>query len=130
MKNNEEYDEFNIVKYIHNNINNSMKYALDLGTMLSDDPKKLRAFKEQIKKHSRQQWEAIGKALVYLDLAYECICSPGQYCTACSGARYVMSTLIDSDHWVEEGMVIGKVSKDVEDVVRRNLFLAVNREVS
>lgn len=105
---NEEYideEEFNIVKFIYMNINQSMKYALDLGTMVSTDPQKLRAFKEQIKKNARFQWEEIGRALVYLGLADECQCKRGDYCTICSGSRFVMSSLISSSSYVDHGLV-------------------------
>ena len=97
-------DEFNIVKFMYLNINASMKHALDLGTMVSDDPQKLRAYKEQIKKNARKQWDELGRALVYLGLADECICSQGDYCTICSGSRFVMSSLLASDSYVESGM--------------------------
>lgn len=103
----EEYDEeeFNIVKFIYMNLNHSMKYALDLGTMVSTDPQKLRAYKEQIKKNARFQWEEIGRALVYLGLADECQCKRGDYCTVCSGSRFVMSSLISSSSYVDRGLV-------------------------
>jgi hypothetical protein len=127
-----EYDgeEFNIVKFIYMNINASMKYALDLGTMVATDQQKLRAFKEQIKKNARTQWEEVGRALLFLGLADECQCKRGDYCTICSGSRFVMSPLISSSEYVDSGLVTSNLlSKDMEKVVHENLFNAVKNPV-
>ncbi len=87
-------------------LNDSMKYALDMGTLLSDDPQKLRAYKEQIKKNSKSNWDKLGAALVNIGIADDCICSRGEYCRVCSGSRFVMSSLVSSTEVIEHVMAI------------------------
>lgn len=105
-KNISESDDFNIVKFIYMLLNDSMKYALDMGTLLSDDPQKLRAYKEQIKKNSKTNWDKLGAALVNIGIADDCICTRGEYCRVCSGSRFVMSSLVSSTEVIEHVMAI------------------------
>ena len=42
--------DFELPNFLYRTINDLMKQALDMGTLLSDDPYKLRAYKEQTKK--------------------------------------------------------------------------------
>jgi hypothetical protein len=114
-KNLSESDNFNIVKFIYMLLNDSMKYALDMGTLLSDDPQKLRAYKEQIKKNSKGNWDKLGAALVNIGIADDCICSRGEYCQVCGGSRFVMSSLVSSTEIVEHVMAIsGSITSEAE----------------
>ena len=42
--------DFQLANFLYKNINDLMKHALDMGTLLSNDQHKLRAYKEQTKK--------------------------------------------------------------------------------
>lgn len=74
-----------------------MKNTLDLGTLLSDDPKKLRAFKEQIKQSHKEAWSDIAESFVAYGIIDRCICKKDQYCEICKGSRYVPSDAVNAD---------------------------------
>ena len=42
--------DFQLANFLYKSINDLMKQSLDMGTLLSNDQQKLRAYKEQIKK--------------------------------------------------------------------------------
>ena len=42
--------DFQLANFLYKGINDLMKHSLDMGTLLSNDPHKLRAYKEQTKK--------------------------------------------------------------------------------
>lgn len=113
-------DSYNLIKFLYTNVNNSMKYALDMGTLLSNDPQKLRAFKEQVKKKSREQWDAIGRVLEGLGLAEKCtFCKKGEFCHHCGGARYVTSVLLDSPTFTESGIAVTATKPDdIEKMIK------------
>ena len=49
--------DFELPNFLYRTINDLMKQALDMGTLLSDDPYKLRAYKEQTKKLFKNKWQ-------------------------------------------------------------------------
>ena len=47
--------DFQLANFLYKSINDLMKQSLDMGTLLSNDQQKLRAYKEQIKKYVHQE---------------------------------------------------------------------------
>jgi hypothetical protein len=86
-----------------------MKQTLDMGTLLSNDPAKLRAYKEQTKKSFKARWYEIAKALEFFNIIDPCICSVEEkesYCEVCKGARYTISSTLTADEMREVGFFV------------------------
>lgn len=99
--------DFELPNYLYKVNNDLMKETLDLGTLLSTDQRKLRAYKEQIKKIFKNRWMQIAEALEFFDLVIPCICSPTEYCEICGGSRYNINEAIAPDRLREIGLVLG-----------------------
>lgn len=100
----DSYGVFDFVKYTYELFNDSMKQTLDMGTLLSSDPQKLRAYKEQIKKDFKSRWEALASVLEQFGIADKCRCFENQYCKICGGSRYLTSDTMQPPD-VEIGIV-------------------------
>jgi len=46
--------DFQLANFLYKSVNELMKHSLDMGTLLSSDPQKLRAYKEQTKNYLNQ----------------------------------------------------------------------------
>lgn len=92
-----EKGDFELPSYLYKTINTLMKQALDMGTLLSDDPAKLRAFKEQTKSVFKRQWMEIAQALEFFDIVIPCGCGHSEYCRECGGSRYRLNSAISPD---------------------------------
>ena len=68
---------FELPNFLYKTINELMKQALDMGTLLSDDQYKLRAYKEQTKKLFKQKWFTIAQSLEFFNLIEQCACKAG-----------------------------------------------------
>lgn len=91
---------FQLANYIYRSINDLMKHALDMGTLLSNDQQKLRAYKEQTKKLFKSRWYEIAECLESLELIERCICFSEEkeiYCDICKGSRYKITNFLTSD---------------------------------
>ena len=95
---------FDFVKYTYDLFSDSMKHTLDMGTLLSNDQQKLRAFKEQVKKDFRTQWKSLASVLELVEVAGKCFCQDGDYCKNCGGARYVAANTFQSQNSLEVGV--------------------------
>lgn len=93
----DEGGNFQLSTYIYLLMNSIMKSSLDLGTLLSDDPQKLRAYKEQIKRSHKEAWADVAEALEEFGIIERCHCTLDQYCEVCKGSRYIPSSMINSD---------------------------------
>ncbi len=98
--------DFELSKYLYTMINSLMKNSLDFGTMLSEDPAKLRAYKEQTKSTFKRQWLEVAQALESFDIVTRCECQFNVYCEICGGSRYRMNDAIAPDRMREISMVI------------------------
>ncbi len=96
-----ERGDFQLSTYVYLLINNLMKDSLDLGTLLSDDPKKLRAFKEQIKSGHKNAWNNVADILCQFGIIQKCICEVDKYCDICRGSRFVPTAAVNSEEAVE-----------------------------
>lgn len=92
-----QQNDFQLSTYVYLSINQMMKNSLDLGTLLSDDPQKLRAFKEQVKKAHKETWSDIAEAFEFLGIIRRCICNTAEYCEICKGSRYVPTDSVNAD---------------------------------
>lgn len=103
----DERGDFELAHYIFRVLNDLMKQALDLGTLLSDDPGKLRAYKDQVKTVFRRRWQEIAQALESFDIIVPCGCSPQEFCRLCGGSRYRLNSVLSPDELREIAMVTG-----------------------
>lgn len=102
---NEEGD-FEFPRYLFNLIMGLMKNSLDFGTLLSNDPAKLRAYKEQTKSVFKKRWLEVAQALEAFDIIIPCGCPISQYCSKCGGSRYRMADALSPDRMREISMVL------------------------
>lgn len=86
---------FELPTFLYNLIQTRMKHALDLGTLLSSDPQKTRAFKEQIKKDFKQAWLDIAAAFEHFEIIARCECfGTNKFCPLCGGSRYQLNQVM------------------------------------
>lgn len=93
----DDHGDFELASYLYRAINDLMKQALDMGTLLSNDKTKLRAFREQVKKAYKAQWLEVAEALASFDLIVPCGCAHTDYCRACGGSRYRLNETLSPD---------------------------------
>lgn len=121
-----EQGNFELPAYLYAINNDLMKQALDLGTLLSSDNLKLRAFKEQIKKIFKKRWLETAQALEFFDLVIPCGCRPNEYCEVCGGSRYRLNKALTPDQMREVGLVVGaEQDADLADKLQRGLYKAI-----
>jgi hypothetical protein len=78
-----------------------------MGTLLSNDAHKLRAYKEQTKKLFKNKWFEIAESLEFFDIIEKCMCFNEEkdfYCDLCKGSRYKLSSYLTSDEIREVGI--------------------------
>ncbi len=112
--------------YIHRVIWDLMKFSLDMGQMLSEDDKKLRAYKESIKKTFKSRWHEIAQALEEFDIVERCGCSDDDYCDVCGGSRYLLSSWVGPDNLQQISLVLGAEQKsEIAHQLHKGLLRAV-----
>jgi hypothetical protein len=79
-----EFGDFELPNYLYQINKELMKQSLDLGTLLSDDKAKLRAYKEQIKSVFKRRWMELAQALEFFDIIVPCRCSLDEFCEECA----------------------------------------------
>jgi hypothetical protein len=119
----DERDDFQLSTYMYLLINQIMKNTLDLGTLLSDDPKKLRAFKEQIKKNHKEAWSDVAESLESYGLIDRCTCRVDENCEICKGSRYVPSDVVNAELLIIPGRAFVAPTNEEEAItVQRKLL--------
>lgn len=96
--------DFQLANFLYKNINELMKHSLDMGTLLSSDPQKLRAYKEQTKKLFKNKWLNVAEALENFGIIEKCDCYSQEqeiYCDICKGSRYKVSSYLSPDEMRE-----------------------------
>ena len=88
--------DFELPSYLYLMITDLMKQSLDMGTLLSNDQAKLRAYKEQIKRTFKERWKLLAEALEAFDIIVPCTCS-NNYCEICGGSRYLLNSALSPD---------------------------------
>lgn len=100
-----EDGDFELATYLYKSILDLMKNALDMGTLLSSDQSRLRAYKEQIKSIFKGRWLELASALEYFDIIVPCGCST-EYCKLCGGARYRLNAALSPDQMQEIAVAV------------------------
>lgn len=121
--------DFELPNYLYRLNSDLMKQALDLGTLLSEDKAKLRAFKEQVKKTFKKRWLETAEVLEFFELITPCSCEHTEYCTICGGSRYQLNYALSPNQMREVGVAVG-VGKEAElaDKLQKGLLKAL-REI-
>jgi hypothetical protein len=121
--------DFELANFLYKTINTLMKQSLDMGTLLSSDQAKLRAYKEQTKKVFKQKWFEVAKALEHFGIIEQCSCYYDEketYCEVCKGARYITSSMLTADEMREVGVftnagqnaeIVAKLQKGLQEVL-------------
>lgn len=118
--------DFELASYLFRVINDLMKQSLDMGTLLSEDPAKLRAFKDQTKQAFKKRWYEVAQALESFDIIVPCGCPPNEYCKACGGSRYRLNEALSPDAMREIGLVTAPgTNGEVEIRLREGLEKAI-----
>lgn len=124
-----ENGDFELPNFLYKTVMDLMKQSLDMGTLLSEDQAKLRAYKEQTKKLFKNKWYEIAKALEAFSIIDPCICSTQEketYCDICKGARYIISSTLTPDQMREIGLftnagttsdIINKLQKSLNEIL-------------
>jgi len=120
----DEHGDFELATYLYRVILSLMKHSLDMGTLLSTDPVRLRAYKEQTKSIFKSQWLEVAQALESFDIIVPCGCSPDEYCKICGGSRYRLNSALSPDELREISMV---VSDDGDPELARKLQEGLTR---
>lgn len=124
-----ENGDFELPNFLYKTVMDLMKQSLDMGTLLSEDQAKLRAYKEQTKKLFKNKWYEIAKALEAFSIIDPCICSTQEketYCDVCKGARYIINSTLTPDQMREVGLftnagttseIITKLQKSLNEIL-------------
>lgn len=122
----DEQGDFALPNYLFKVNTDLMKQALDLGTLLSEDKSKLRAYKEQIKKVFKKRWTEIAEVLEHFDLITPCMCDSRDYCSICGGSRYNLNYGLSPNKMREIGYVIGiGQNEEIADKLHKGLVKAL-----
>lgn len=108
----DENGDFELGNYIYTVILDLMKMSLDMGTMISDDNKKLMSYKEQVKKNFKGKWYDIAEVFEFFDLLVPCGCSRNEFCRICGGSRYRLNAAMAPDKLQEIALVTSKGQSD------------------
>lgn len=98
--------DFELPSYLYSLITDLMKQSLDMGTLLSNDPAKTRAFKEQIKKIFKDRWNTLAQALEFFEIVVPCSCG-NNFCEFCKGSRYLLNSALSPDMIREVAFIQG-----------------------
>ena len=121
-----EFGDFELPNYLFRVNTDLMKQALDLGTLLSSDRVKLRAYKEQVKKVFKKRWLETAEALAYFDIIHPCHCELDEFCEDCGGSRYVLNATLSPDEMREIGIVYGAdADAEIADQLQQGLKKAI-----
>ena len=127
--------DFELPNFLYKTINDLMKQALDMGTLLSDDQYKLRAYKEQTKKLFKNKWYDLAQALEFFAIIESCSCSSARnqgnekdvYCDVCKGARYIISSALTPDEMREVSMFVNAAQNvEVAEKLQKSLMKALS----
>lgn len=110
--------DFALPTYLYRVINELMKHTLDMGTLLSNDRDKTRAYKEQVKKMFKRRWLEIAEALESFELIVPCGCSSSEFCRVCGGSRYLLNSALTPDEMREVAFVVSG-GQDAEKIAER-----------
>jgi hypothetical protein len=118
--------DFQLANFLYKSINELMKNSLDMGTLLSNDQYKLRAYKEQTKKLFKNKWLNIADALEYFDILEKCVCYVDRsepYCDICKGSRYKISSYLSPDEMREVSTFVNAMQdSQIQEKLQKGLM--------
>ena len=127
--------DFELPNFLYKTINDLMKQSLDMGTLLSNDPYKLRAYKEQTKKLFKSKWYDLAQALEFFNIIDPCQCmlvkysyNDGKdiYCDICKGARFIINSALTPDEMREVSIFINAAQNaDIAEKIQKSLMKAI-----
>ena len=127
-----ENDDFELPNFLYRTIMELMKQSLDMGTLLSSDQQKLRAYKEQTKKLFKNKWYDLAQALEFFEIIEQCSCSSARleanggkdvYCDICKGARFIISSALTPDEMREVSMFVNAAQNvEVAEKLQKSLM--------
>lgn len=103
----DEDNNFELPSYIYKVILLLMKHSLDMGTLLSTDKARLRAYKEQTKSIFKAQWLEVAQALESFEIIVPCSCKNDDFCSICGGSRYRLNSTLSPTEMREISYVVG-----------------------
>lgn len=116
--------------FIYDLLMSLMKETLDLGTLLSSDSNKMRAFKERTKSSYRKAWLDTASLLAEFGMITPCICNEKDFCKICGGSRYILAEDLTTDINTAVTTVISKNSSEViEQKLRENMVKFLDSEM-
>jgi len=122
--------DFQLGNFLYRTINELMKQSLDMGTLLSNDQQKLRAYKEQTKKLFKNKWFDIASALEFFEILEPCSCRVDIeeiYCDICKGSRYRIASYLTSDEIREVGIFLNAAqSAELAEKLQKGLVKALD----
>lgn len=122
----DSHGNFEMPNYLYRLLMNLMKTSLDFGTMLSNDPAKLRAYKEQSKNIFKKSWLDLAQALDTFGVIEPCGCPHNEYCSVCAGSRYRLNRILNSDEIKEISVAIAPdQDPDLADRLQKGLEKAL-----
>lgn len=98
--------DFELAAYLYKVISDLMKTSLDMGTLLSTDQTRLRAYKESVKGIFKNRWLEVAQALEAFDIIVPCGCPANEYCKVCGGSRYRLNSALSPDEMREIAVVM------------------------
>ena len=117
--------DFELPTFLFRLLNDLMKASLDLGTLLSNDATKTRAYKEQVKKVFKDRWSNLAQALEYFDLIVPCSCSHRDFCDICGGSRYLLNHALSPDAMREVATFTTSADPDLDAKLQAGLVKAM-----
>lgn len=118
--------DFELPKYLYKTNSELMKAVLDLGTLVCQDPAKLRAYKERVKALFKQRSSDMLGSLEFFGIVTRCTCREDDFCKACGGSRYILDSALTSDQISQISLVIGAGAKaDIADKLQAGLNKAL-----
>jgi len=92
---------FNLAAYSFDRNKELMKFCLDQGNMAISDNRKLRSYKERIKKEFYDAWFELAGILESLGIIEPCGCNPREKCPICRGSRYRLGAMLSPEEMGE-----------------------------
>lgn len=118
--------DFELPTFLFNTIYDLMKQSLDLGTMLSDDKAKTRAYKERVKDVFKSSWMTVAQALEFFDIIVPCTCFKTQeFCELCGGSRYQLNRSLSPGAMGEIGVVTSGDNPELTERLQKGLEKAL-----
>ena len=118
---------FEFPKYLYRTISDMMKVNLDLGTLVCNDPAKLRAYKERVKSTYKQKWFDIAAVLEFFDIIQRCVCDHDEFCKICGGSRYILSEALTADEIRQISYIIGP---NAEESIAQKLAVGLQKAIT